>query len=112
MVPKIKKDSSTATAANKNAKVNGIVKKNKKLNNITKDSPAVKEKIEAVKSVPTGKHIVFDDDDKPVAAIKKKTPKKGPKENVKDIGKRWYEEVMSHHVRSHRIDNKNNFLVI
>lgn len=96
MVAKIKKVSSNAAAAapSKVAKVNGIAKKNKKPKNPAKDSPEIKEKMEPVKNVPTGKHIVFDEDAKPIAVTAKKTAKKGPKENVKDIGKRWYEEVI------------------
>lgn len=101
MIAKSKKVSSTATTAtaNKVAKVNGIAKKEKKpkkVAKVAKESAANEAKIETVKSVPTGKHIVFDDEDKPVAAATKKTHKKGPKENVNDIGKRWYEEVMCH----------------
>lgn len=93
MVPKIKKDSPSTATPNKPVKVNGIATKDKKSKIPAKSSNASNEKDESVKSVPTGKHIVFDDDDKPVEATKKKTTKKGPKENVKDIGKRWYEEV-------------------
>lgn len=98
MIAKIKKGSSAAAVAppNKVSKVNGIAKKNKKAKNPVKDSATVKEKVEPVGNVPTRKHIVFDDDVKPVAATVKKTAKKGSKENVKDIGKRWYEEVNEH----------------
>lgn len=94
MVAKVKKDSKpTANAIKKSVQSNGIAKKNKKAKNATKDSSATKEKVEPMKNVPTGKHIVFDDNDKPVAANAKKKIKKGPKEDAKDIGKRWYEEV-------------------
>lgn len=83
----------TVTANKNSVQSNGIAKKNKKPKNATKDSGAPKEKVVPMKNVPTGKHIVFDDNDKPVAANAKKKTKKGPIENAKDIGKRWYEEV-------------------
>lgn len=83
------------SAAKEATKSNVIAKKSKKSKKTTKESTVDEETVDAVdvKRVPTGKHIVFDDDDEPVAVAAKKSTKKGHKENVKDIGKRWYEEV-------------------
>lgn len=112
MVAKSRKDSTVEAAtpggANKVAKVNGIAKKNKKLKNVAKEATAIKaSKIDAVQNAPTGKHIVFDDDDRPVAASAKKISKKRSKEDVKDIGKRWYEEVNV--TRPHEVHHYRDF---
>lgn len=114
MVAKIKKVSPAPAAPKKISKENGIAKKGKKPKNSAKESSVkekaapvkakdstVKEKAAPVKSAPASKHIVFDDDDKPVVATAKKTPKKSSKENARDIGKRWYEEVNCWLARPH-----------
>lgn len=94
MVAKVKRDLPVA-AQKKVAKTNGIAKPSKRPKHAARKSAAgIKESAEPAKNIPAGKHIVFDDDDKPIAAAKaKKIQKKASKENVNDIGKRWYEEV-------------------
>lgn len=104
MVAKIKKVSPAPAIPRKILKENGIAKKGKNPKNSAMDS-SVKEKATPVKSAPASKHIVFDDDDKPVAAAAKKTSKKSPKENAKDIGRRWYEEVNCWLARPHEFDD-------
>lgn len=95
MSAKIKKNSPKSVNPKKTVKANGVEKKNKKPKDVKKSTKFNGNSVEpANKNVSAGKHIVFDDDnDEPIPVAPKKVTKKESKENARDIGRRWYEEV-------------------